>query len=110
MEYRVNPNAVYVEVCDEYLLAAVGEARGKLPQLRKLSESGAFIWRGLEKGLASESIICAVMQEYEISRDEAQSGFAASVPKQTDCCQFSSAKSVENLKFLHYDAFAWFFR
>ena len=62
MEYRVNPNAVYVEVCDEYLLVAVGEARGKLPQLRKLSESGAFIWRGLEKGLASESIICAVMQ------------------------------------------------
>ena len=50
MEYRVNPNAVYVEVCDEYLLVAVGEARGKLPQLRKLSESGAFIWRGLEKG------------------------------------------------------------
>ena len=33
MEYRVNPNAVYVEVCDEYLLVAVGEARGKLPQL-----------------------------------------------------------------------------
>lgn len=27
MEYRVNPNAVYVEVCDEYLLVAVGEAR-----------------------------------------------------------------------------------
>ena len=50
-----------------------------LPQLRKLSESGAFIWRGLEKGLASESIICAVMQEYEISRDEAQSGFSAFV-------------------------------
>ena len=73
MEYRVNPNAVYVEVCDEYLLVAVGEARGKLPQLRKLSESGAFIWRELEKGIASESIICAVMQEYEISRDEAQS-------------------------------------
>ena len=36
MEYRVNPNAVYVEVCDEYLLVAVGEARGKLPQLRPL--------------------------------------------------------------------------
>ena len=52
MEYRANQNAVYVEVCDEYLLVAVGEARGKLPQLRKLSESGAFIWRGLEKGLA----------------------------------------------------------
>ena len=48
-------------------------------KLRKLSESGAFIWRGLEKGLASESIICAVMQEYEISRDEAQSGFSAFV-------------------------------
>ena len=79
MDYRVNQNAVYVEVCDEYLLVAVGEARGKLPQLRKLSESGAFIWRGLEKGLASESIICAVMQEYEISRDEAQSGFSAFV-------------------------------
>ena len=31
------------------------------------------------KGLASESIICAVMQEYEISRDEAQSGFSAFV-------------------------------
>lgn len=56
MEYRVNPNAVYVEVCDEYLLVAVGEARGKLPQLRKLSESGAFIWRGLEKGLALKAL------------------------------------------------------
>ena len=43
MEYRVNPNAVYVEVCDEYLLVAVGEARGKLPQLRKLSEFFSFI-------------------------------------------------------------------
>lgn len=56
MEYRVNPNAVYVEVCDEYLLVAVGEARGKLPQLRKLSESGAFIWRGLEKGLLRKAL------------------------------------------------------
>lgn len=56
MEYRVNPNAVYVEVCDEYLLVAVGEARGKLPQLRKLSESGAFIWRGLEKVLLRKAL------------------------------------------------------
>jgi hypothetical protein len=47
MEYRVNPNAVYVEVCDEYLLVAVGEARGKLPQLRKLSEFGAGLKRVL---------------------------------------------------------------
>lgn len=56
MEYRVNPNAVYVEVCDEYLLVAVGEARGKLPQLRKLSESGAFIWRGLERVLLRKAL------------------------------------------------------
>lgn len=38
-----------------------------------------LVRRGLEKGLASESIICAVMQEYDISRDEAQSGFSAFV-------------------------------
>lgn len=56
MEYRVNPNAVYVEVCDEYLLVAVGEARGKLPQLRKLSESGAFIWRGLKRVLLRKAL------------------------------------------------------
>lgn len=77
MEYKVNPNAVYVEVCDEYLLVAVGEARGKLPQLRKLSESGAFIWRGLECGMTCQEIIDGIMREYEISRDEAAEGFNA---------------------------------
>ena len=56
MEYRVNPNAVYVEVCDEYLLVAVGEARGKLPQLRKLSESGAFIGAGLKRVLLRKAL------------------------------------------------------
>ena len=42
---------------------AVGEARGKLPQLQGNFRNPAHLFgAGFEKGLASESIICAVMQ------------------------------------------------
>ena len=40
-----------------------------------LNETGAFIWRAIEKGLSIEEIIKAICNEYEISYQQASNDF-----------------------------------
>ena len=48
-----------------YIVVAVGEASEKLSGYLTLNETGAFIWKLLEKGATEEEIVLAIANEYE---------------------------------------------
>ena len=75
MKYHVCPGVVIVDVCDEHLMIATGEARGKVPYVKKINATGVFFWRLFERGLDGEGIVAAAVAEYGISRDEALAAY-----------------------------------
>lgn len=73
--YAVCRDVVLVNVCGENLLVASGEAKGKLPYVQKLNDTGAFIWRLLEKGLSTDEIVCELHNNYDITETAASRSF-----------------------------------
>ena len=64
---------VLQQIHDEYLVVPIGEEMDRLNGVIKLSETGAFLWELLSKGVGSEDdLISAVMAEYEIARRQVQ--------------------------------------
>ena len=56
---------VLQQIHDEYLVVPIGEEMDRLNGVIKLSETGAFLWELLSKGVGSEDdLISAVMAEY----------------------------------------------
>lgn len=72
-------------ICGENLLISTKEAREHCPYLTQLNESSAFIWAMIESGRESEDMISAIMQKYEVSKEEAHKGlndFLSAMEKQ----------------------------
>lgn len=42
MKYTVIPGVVLAEICDEQFLVATGPARGRVPYVKGLNETGAY--------------------------------------------------------------------
>lgn len=51
-----------------FVVVSVGEERGNLKGYITLNESGAFIWKLLEKGATKEEIVQALLSEYEVEK------------------------------------------
>lgn len=66
MKYPVQPGVVLAEICEEYLLVASGPARGKVPYVRKVNQTGAYFWQLLEQGLEDSEIVSRAVQDYGI--------------------------------------------
>lgn len=49
MKYAIQPGVLLETVCDEHLLIATGEARGKVPYVKNLNETGVWFWQLFEK-------------------------------------------------------------
>ncbi len=63
---KVRSGVVLVEICDHYLLVADREARKSCAYFREISESGAFIWKGLKEGRNMDEIVTSFIEEYEV--------------------------------------------
>ena len=74
MQYQVCPGVVLQTVCDEYLLIATGEARGKCPTVRQINAGAAFYWKKLCEGLDFDALLSAAATEYEIDADTLRPG------------------------------------
>lgn len=72
MKYQTQPGVVLAQVCDDYLLVASGPARGKVPYVRKMNQTGAYFWRLLEEGLEDSAIVARAMADYSIPEEVAQ--------------------------------------
>ena len=74
MGYKLLGGVALATVCDENLLVATRQASEKVPAIKELNETGAFVWRMLEQGDSLAEMTAKTAAEYEISPEEARDG------------------------------------
>jgi hypothetical protein len=64
------------EIAGTWIVVPIGQRVVEFNGLMTLSESGAFLWKKLEKGADKEELIDAVLAEYDIDRNTADGDVA----------------------------------
>lgn len=69
------------EVDGTAIVVAVGAAAREFNGMITLNSVGAFLWREIDKGATEESLVEALLSEYEVEKDVAAKDVAAFVDK-----------------------------
>ncbi len=72
--YRVHSQVALEEVAGRYFLIAYGEARGKLPYLREINETGAYYWQMAEAGYSTDAMLQAAAEIYDAPPETLEKG------------------------------------
>ena len=78
---KVSNEFVLRQVADEYLLIPVGEAALRISGMISLTESGCLLLRMLTEGTDRETLIQALLAEYEVEDAEARQDVDAFLDK-----------------------------
>ncbi len=81
---KVTNDMILREVAGEHILIPVGAAAKKLVGLASLNGSGLLLWQKLQKDCTREELIAALLEEYEVSREQAEADVDAFLAKLTD--------------------------
>ena len=73
MKYHTQPGVVATQIAGEKLLVASGAARGKVPYVKNMNETGAWFWKEMEKSLDFDQIAADAVEFYDITREQAES-------------------------------------
>ena len=66
---KLNPNFVLRNIVDEYIVVPICEEADKLHGVITLTESGAFLWEKLATEQTEDTLVEALLGEYDV--DEA---------------------------------------
>ncbi len=69
---KANKDYKYREIAGEHYLIPVGVAAEKTPVPIQLSETAAWVWRQIEKGVPDNEMAERMMLEYEVNPSRAQ--------------------------------------
>ena len=61
---KVKKNFVLIEMGDSYMVVPVGPATREFSGFIRLNDSGAFLWKELEKGATEEELADALLGRY----------------------------------------------
>lgn len=75
MTYHVCPGVVITDVWNVHLMVATGDARGRVPYVKSINDTGVWFWEQFELQLTPEQIINAAMAQYQITHEQAQSAY-----------------------------------
>ena len=70
---KVKNEFVVREIADEFIIVPTGEMALKLNGLITINETGNFLWQKLQEDTDEETLIKAMMDEYEVDRETAES-------------------------------------
>ena len=60
------------QVAGSSIIVAVGDEAVNFDGIKTLNETGAFLWKQIDEGKDKESIVKALMGEYEVDEETAQ--------------------------------------
>lgn len=60
------------EIVDSWIVVPIGQRVVEFNGLMSLSESGALLWRKLEKGADEEELVAAILGEYKVDESTAR--------------------------------------
>ena len=66
---KIKEGFILREVAGSYIVVAVGNAVKDFNGVINLNETGAFLWKILEKGAEKEDLISALLAEYEVEAE-----------------------------------------
>ena len=68
---KINGEFILREVVGEYILVPVGDTALHFSGIIGLNPVSAFIWQALQEGLEPPAILERLLEEFEVSREEA---------------------------------------
>ncbi len=81
---KIKDGFILREVAGSYLVVAVGAAVKQFNGMINLNETGAFLWRILEKGATEEEAVAELLKEYDVDEETAKADVKAFVSKLTE--------------------------
>ena len=72
---KIKNGFVAKEIAGQYVVVALGAASKIFNGIIKLNESGKFIWDKLAVGAEKEDVITALLAEYDVDRETAETDF-----------------------------------
>ena len=78
---KIKEGYVLKEVADSYLVVAVGNAVKDFKGIITLNETGAFLWKALEKGAEEESLVANLLDAYEVEESQAKKDVSTFIEK-----------------------------
>ena len=71
-------------VGDSHMVVPVGTRTRDVPGVIALTESGALLWERLEQGATEDELVHALLAEYEVERDQAETDVRSFVTELRD--------------------------
>ncbi len=78
---KIKKNFILKEIAGTYLVVAVGEAIKTFNSMINLNETGAFLWKKLEKDVSEQELVDALIAEYDVDVAIAQKDVALFVQR-----------------------------
>ena len=63
---KIKDGFVLREVAGSFIVVAIGEAVKNFNGIINLNETGAFLWKILEKGATQEELVAKLLEEYDV--------------------------------------------
>lgn len=73
---KVKDGFMLYEVAGSYVVVPAGNETLDFNGMVTLNESGAFLWKQLEQECSQEQLVQALLQDYEVSPQQAQESVA----------------------------------
>ena len=78
---KIKKNFILREIAGTYLVVAVGDAVKNFNAVINLNETGALLWKALEKGAEEEQLVELIVKEYEVERETAREDVLAFIQR-----------------------------
>lgn len=69
---KIKEGYILREVAGNNIVVAVGGESVNFDGIKTLNETGAFLWRCIEKGMTEEDLVGAMLEEYEVDAETAK--------------------------------------
>ena len=81
---KIKKGFVLRVVGGEHVVVPVGEMSKQFHGMINLNETGAFLWKLLEKDCEKEDLLNALLEEYDVEKSVAESDVCAFITKLTE--------------------------
>ena len=78
---KIKDNFMLREVAGYYVVVPVGEGALDFNGVINLNESGAFLWKTMEKDVTEADMVSALLGEYEVDEERAKADVSAFIAK-----------------------------
>ena len=66
---KIKDGFILREIAGNFIVIAIGNAVKDFNGVITLNETGAFLWKQLEKGATKEQLLKALLNEYEVTQE-----------------------------------------